>query len=199
MFVEKTVIRYTYCKHVSIYLIYSVFFLCCNQLYTISSHVICFLCTKSLFIYIHSNRTCRVTTVNATCGLQLECLHRFFRFHRFLQFHFQVPLLTIQLLIAVHIKMIQVQLCFFALVGFSGLIWQCSTCSSSNTNYPCFVGSADCAIDLAEGCFVVIIVFVIVFAILGLFFGFVAPSIAVQRILQCHYGILTKKEMIKAS
>ncbi|GJN18480.1 hypothetical protein PR202_gb05646 [Eleusine coracana subsp. coracana] len=88
---------------------------------------------------------------------------------------------------------------FSALVGVCGIILDCSLCSSLNTNYPYVAGSSNCAIDSAEGCIVVIVVFVIIFAVLGLFFGFVAATVGAQRILQRHCGILMKKELTKAS
>ncbi|KAK3161197.1 hypothetical protein QOZ80_1BG0073730 [Eleusine coracana subsp. coracana] len=86
---------------------------------------------------------------------------------------------------------------FSALVGVCGIILDCSLCSSLNTNYPYVAGSSNCAIDSAEGCIVVIVVFVIIFAVLGLFFGFVAATVGAQRILQRHCGILMKKELTK--
>jgi hypothetical protein len=42
------------------------------------------------------------------------------------------------------------------------------------------------------------VVFIVVFAILGIAYGFLAATMAVQRIWQRHYHILTKRELTKA-
>ncbi|TVU04107.1 hypothetical protein EJB05_50319 [Eragrostis curvula] len=89
-------------------------------------------------------------------------------------------------------------LVFFVLVGIIGSILHCCTCSSSNDDCPCLAGPSSCVMD-SECCVAVLVILVIIFAIVGLFFGFLAASIAVQRILQRNYHILTKKELTKAS
>jgi len=48
-----------------------------------------------------------------------------------------------------------------------------------------------------EACFVLVIVFVVIFAILGIAYGFLAATMALQRIWQRHYHILTKRELTK--
>ncbi|KAL5228437.1 hypothetical protein ABZP36_016702 [Zizania latifolia] len=91
---------------------------------------------------------------------------------------------------------------FFVLVGLFGLIVQCS---SFNTSDPCLAGCRNCCygwgiLDFPasiEACFALAVIFVIVFAILGVAYGFLAATVAVQRILQRHYHILTKKELTK--
>nr|AVY91628.1 zinc finger-like protein [Saccharum hybrid cultivar SP80-3280] len=91
---------------------------------------------------------------------------------------------------------------FFVLVGFVGLILHLS---SYNNNDPCLVGSRDCCfgwglVDLPasmEACFAFAVIFVIMLAILGVAYGFFAATVAIQRIWQRHYHILTKKELTK--
>uniref|UniRef100_A0A0D9YBK6 RING-CH-type domain-containing protein n=1 Tax=Oryza glumipatula TaxID=40148 RepID=A0A0D9YBK6_9ORYZ len=91
---------------------------------------------------------------------------------------------------------------FFVMVGFIGLIVQCS---SFNTNDPCLAGCRNCCygwgiLDFPasiEACLALAVIFVIVFAILGVAYGFFAATVAVQRILQRHYHILTKRELTK--
>ena len=46
-----------------------------------------------------------------------------------------------------------------------------------------------------EACFALVIVFVVIFAILGIAYGFLAATMAIQRIWQRHYHILTKREL----
>lgn len=90
------------------------------------------------------------------------------------------------------------------MVGFFGLILHLS---SYNNNDPCLVGSRDCCfgcglVDLPasmEACFAFAVIFVIMLAILGVAYGFLAATVAIQRIWQRHYHILTKKELTKAS
>jgi len=48
-----------------------------------------------------------------------------------------------------------------------------------------------------EACFALIIVFVVIFAILGIAYSFLAATMAIQRIWQRHYHILTKRELTK--
>lgn len=50
-----------------------------------------------------------------------------------------------------------------------------------------------------EACFALVIVFVVIFAILGIAYGFLAATMAIQRIWQRHYHILTKRELTKVS
>ena len=50
-----------------------------------------------------------------------------------------------------------------------------------------------------EACFALVIVFVVIFAILGIAYGFLAATMAIQRIWQRHYHILTKRELTKVT
>ncbi|KAF6167291.1 hypothetical protein GIB67_043152, partial [Kingdonia uniflora] len=50
---------------------------------------------------------------------------------------------------------------------------------------------------LPEACFDLAVIFIIVFAILGIAYGFLAATMAIQRIWQRHYHILTKRELTK--
>jgi p-aminobenzoyl-glutamate transporter AbgT len=50
-----------------------------------------------------------------------------------------------------------------------------------------------------EACFALVVVFVIIFAILGIAYGFLAATMAVQKIWQRHYHILTKRELTKVT
>ncbi|KAF5179965.1 RING/FYVE/PHD zinc finger superfamily protein [Thalictrum thalictroides] len=89
----------------------------------------------------------------------------------------------------------------FAMLGFFGLIIHCT---SSNYN-PClhrgpncyYWGMGDCFPASTEACFALAIVFVVIFAILGIAYGFFAATMAIQRIWQRHYHILTKIELTK--
>ncbi|KFK43393.1 hypothetical protein AALP_AA1G120400 [Arabis alpina] len=92
---------------------------------------------------------------------------------------------------------------FFVLIGFLGLILHCS---SLNGNDPRMAGCQNCCYGWGildcfpasmEACFALVIVFVVIFAILGLAYGFLAATMAVQRIWQRHYHILTKRELTK--
>ena len=94
-------------------------------------------------------------------------------------------------------------LIFFVLLGFFGLILHCS---SFNSNDPCMSGCRNCCYGWGildcfpismEACFALVVIFVIVFAILGIAYGFLAATMAVQRIWQRHYHILTKRELTK--
>lgn len=89
---------------------------------------------------------------------------------------------------------------FFVLVGFLGLILHCC----SLTNDPRVAGCQNCCYGWGildcfpasmEACFVLVIVCVVIFAILGIAYGFLAATMAIQRIWQRHYHILTKKEL----
>ncbi|OEL17557.1 hypothetical protein BAE44_0021426 [Dichanthelium oligosanthes] len=91
---------------------------------------------------------------------------------------------------------------FFVLVGFFGLIVHLS---SFNNHDPCLAGFRNGCfgwgiVDLPasmEACFAFAVIFVIIFAILGVAYGFLAATLAIQRIWQRHYHILTKKELTK--
>jgi hypothetical protein len=48
-----------------------------------------------------------------------------------------------------------------------------------------------------EACGVFLIIFVILFAILGVIYGLLAATMAIQRIWQRHYHILTKRVLTK--
>ncbi|KAF3442537.1 hypothetical protein FNV43_RR16453 [Rhamnella rubrinervis] len=95
-------------------------------------------------------------------------------------------------------------LAFFVLLGFFGLILHCS---SLNNNDPRMAGCQNCCYGWGildcfpasmEACFALVIVFVVIFAILGIAYGFLAATMAIQRIWQRHYHILTKRELTKA-
>jgi hypothetical protein len=94
---------------------------------------------------------------------------------------------------------------FFMLLGFFGLIMHCS---SFNNNDPCLTGCRNCCYGWGvldcfpasmEACFALVVIFVVVFAILGIAYGFLAATMAVQRIWQSHYHILTKRELTKVN
>lgn len=91
---------------------------------------------------------------------------------------------------------------FFAMLGFFGLIVHCS----SNNSDPCLAGGRNCCYGWGildcfpasmEACFALAIVFVVIFAIVGIAYGFLAATMAIQRIWQRHYHILTKRELTK--
>lgn len=92
---------------------------------------------------------------------------------------------------------------FFVMMGFFGLVLHCSSVSN---NDPCMAGCRNCCYGWGildcfpasmEACFALVVIFVIVFAILGVAYGFLAATMAVQRIWQKHYHILTKRELTK--
>ncbi|XP_017616738.2 uncharacterized protein LOC108461404 [Gossypium arboreum] len=94
-------------------------------------------------------------------------------------------------------------LAFFVLLGFFGLILHCS---SLNSNDPRMAGCQNCCYGWGildcfpasmEACFALVVVFVVIFAILGIAYGFLAATMAIQRIWQKHYHILTKRELTK--
>lgn len=96
-------------------------------------------------------------------------------------------------------------LAFFVLLGFFGLILHCS---SLNSNDPRMAGCQNCCYGWGildcfpasmEACFALVIVFVVIFAILGIAYGFLAATMAIQRIWQRHYHILTKRELTKVT
>ncbi|KAM0906389.1 hypothetical protein ACQ4PT_016809 [Festuca glaucescens] len=93
---------------------------------------------------------------------------------------------------------------FFVLLGFFGLIVHCS--SFNDNQDPCLAGCRNCCYGWGildclpaslEACFALVVVFIVVFAILGIAYGFLAATMAVQRIWQRHYHILTKRELTK--
>ncbi|KAL0697590.1 hypothetical protein Bca4012_053712 [Brassica carinata] len=92
---------------------------------------------------------------------------------------------------------------FFVLIGFLGLILHCSSLNGNDPRMDgcqncCYGwGILDCFPASMEACFALVIVFVVVFAILGLAYGFLAATMAIQRIWQRHYHILTKRELTK--
>lgn len=89
---------------------------------------------------------------------------------------------------------------FVGLLGFFGLIIHCSSCNNdprmAGCQNCCFGwGILDCFPASMEACFALFIIFVVIFVILGIAYGFLAASMAVQRIWQRHYHILTKREL----
>ncbi|KAM7509429.1 hypothetical protein LguiA_019882 [Lonicera macranthoides] len=92
-------------------------------------------------------------------------------------------------------------LAFFVLLGFFGLILHCSSLNSNDPRMAgchncCYGwGILDCFPASMEACFALVIVFVVIFAILGIAYGFLAATMAIQRIWQRHYHILTKREL----
>jgi hypothetical protein len=93
---------------------------------------------------------------------------------------------------------------FFVLLGFFGLIVHCS--SINDNQDPCLAGCRNCCYGWGildclpaslEACFALVLVFIVIFAILGIAYGFLAATMAVQRIWQRHYHILTKRELTK--
>ncbi|KAL6984858.1 hypothetical protein U1Q18_018238, partial [Sarracenia purpurea var. burkii] len=94
-------------------------------------------------------------------------------------------------------------LVFFVLLGFFGLTLHCSSLNSNDPrmagcqNWCYGWGILDCFPASMEACFALVIVFVVVFVILGIAYGFLAATMAVQRIWQRHYHILTKRELTK--
>lgn len=89
---------------------------------------------------------------------------------------------------------------FFVLVGFFGLLLHCSSFNNdprmAGCQNCCFGwGILDCFPASMEACFALFIVFVVIFVILGIAYGFLAATMAIQRIWQRHYHILTKREL----
>ncbi|KAI3786884.1 hypothetical protein L1987_40936 [Smallanthus sonchifolius] len=89
---------------------------------------------------------------------------------------------------------------FFMLFGFFGFVLHCFACNNdprvAGCQNFCFGwGMLDCFPTSMEVCVVLVIILVVIFAILGLAYGFLAATMAIQRILQRHYHILTKKEL----
>ncbi|KAJ0745328.1 putative Zinc finger, RING-CH-type, Zinc finger, RING/FYVE/PHD-type [Helianthus annuus] len=91
-------------------------------------------------------------------------------------------------------------LVFFVLLGFFGIILHCSSLNNDPRMAGCQNccygwGVLDCFPASMEACFALVIVFVVIFAILGIAYGFLAATMAIQRIWQRHYHILTKREL----
>lgn len=110
-------------------------------------------------------------------------------------------------------------LLFFALLGISGLVMQCTSCVGNNSgsysrsssaegrstycyndpiiciNCPDSGSGSGSGSDSGEAFIVVVLFLVIVFAIIGIFYGIFAATIGFQRIFQRHYHILTKRKL----
>ncbi|GFS37454.1 RING/FYVE/PHD zinc finger superfamily protein [Actinidia rufa] len=92
---------------------------------------------------------------------------------------------------------------FFVLLEFFGIILHRSSLNGNDPrmagcqNFCYGWGILDCFPASMEACFALDIVFVVVFAILGIAYGFLAATMAIQRIWQRHYHILTKRELTK--
>eukprot|EP00249_Psilotum_nudum_P019754 c27405_g1_i1 orf=324-1163(+) len=92
---------------------------------------------------------------------------------------------------------------FFVILGISGLVVHCS---SASNNDPCMAGCRhccygwgilDCFPASMEACGALLVIFIVIFAILGIAYGLLAATMAIQRIWQRHYHILTKRELTK--
>ncbi|CAM8899000.1 hypothetical protein QQ045_033498 [Rhodiola kirilowii] len=94
-------------------------------------------------------------------------------------------------------------LLFFVVIGFFGLLFHCSSMSTIDPRLAgcqncCYGwGILDCFPASMEACFALVIVFIVIFAILGIAYGFLAATMGIQRIWQKHYHILTKRELTK--
>ncbi|XP_076946883.1 uncharacterized protein LOC143618651 [Bidens hawaiensis] len=89
---------------------------------------------------------------------------------------------------------------FFLLVGFFGMAVHCMSCNNDPRVagcQNCFLGwvMMDCCPATMDVCIVIVIGGVILFAFLGIAYGFLVATMAMQRIFQSHYHILTKKEL----
>lgn len=89
---------------------------------------------------------------------------------------------------------------FFVMLGFFGLILHCSALNNDPRMAGCQNccygwGILDCFPASMEACFALVIVFIVIFAILGIAYSFLAATMAIQRIWQRHYHILTKREL----
>ncbi|KAF5802839.1 putative E3 ubiquitin-protein ligase MARCH [Helianthus annuus] len=89
---------------------------------------------------------------------------------------------------------------FFVLVGFFGMVLHCLSCNNdprvAGCQNFCFGwGMLDCFPASMEVIVILVIISVIIFAVLGLAYGFLAATMGMQRIWQRHYHILTKKEL----
>ncbi|KAK9059453.1 hypothetical protein SSX86_020155 [Deinandra increscens subsp. villosa] len=89
---------------------------------------------------------------------------------------------------------------FFVVVGFFGLVIHCISCNNdprvAGCQNFCFgCGILDCFPTSVEVCVVLTIILVVIFFLLGIAYGFLAATMAIQRIWQRHYHILTKREL----
>ncbi|XP_002984472.2 E3 ubiquitin-protein ligase MARCH1 [Selaginella moellendorffii] len=91
---------------------------------------------------------------------------------------------------------------FFVIVGVGGLIVHCSSASHHDSFLAdcrycsgCYI--MDCFPASMEACGAFLVIFVILFVILGVAYGLLAATMAIQRIWQRHYHILTKRELTK--
>jgi hypothetical protein len=91
---------------------------------------------------------------------------------------------------------------FFVVMGVAGIFIHC--CSTGRHgrcadgcggSFPCY--GLDCFPASMEAFGVFLIMFVIIFAILGFFYCLLAATMAIQRIWQNHYHILTKHILTK--
>ncbi|KAL2922600.1 putative membrane protein C3H7.05c [Bienertia sinuspersici] len=91
------------------------------------------------------------------------------------------------------------------LLKFCGIIIHCS---SLNSNDPHMVGCKNCDYGycvlnclyvLIEDFSFIVIILVVNLAILGIVYGFLVATMAIQRIWQRRYHILTKRKLIKVS
>ncbi|KAJ8431258.1 hypothetical protein Cgig2_011111 [Carnegiea gigantea] len=92
-------------------------------------------------------------------------------------------------------------LMFLVMLGFCGLVLNCFTMNSNDSRMVagcqnCFYGWGTFPASV-EACLALVIVFVVIFAILGIAYSFLAATMAIQRIWQRHYHILTKRELTK--
>lgn len=94
-------------------------------------------------------------------------------------------------------------LLFFVVLGFFGMLFHCF---SMNTIDPRLAGCQNCCYGWGildcfpasmEACFALVVIFIVMFAILGIAYGFLAATMGIQRIWQKHYHILTKRELTK--
>lgn len=86
----------------------------------------------------------------------------------------------------------------FVMLGFFGLILHCCSMnhdSCMNSFYGW--GMVDCFPASMEACFTLAVFLIVIFAILGIAYGFLAATMTFQRIWQRHYHILTKRELTK--
>jgi hypothetical protein len=91
---------------------------------------------------------------------------------------------------------------FFVVMGVAGIFIHCwstgrhGRCADGcGGSFPCY--GLDCFPASMEAFGVFLIMFVIIFAILGFFYCLLAATMAIQRIWQNHYHILTKHILTK--
>ncbi|KAL5571492.1 hypothetical protein UlMin_021089 [Ulmus minor] len=98
----------------------------------------------------------------------------------------------------------------FCDAGIFGLILHCSSLNSNDPRMAgyqnccygwgildCFPASMEARMSILSTRSYILIFFVVVFAILGIAYGFLAATLAIQRIWQRHYHILIKRELTK--